>query len=90
MKKKEFFGSEEHGYVGNMFYDMFYETDFGELCCYLFYGKFGKDMIPDETIELFDYGTDVELKQVRLQGIEVEDTHERFTKALNELNGRVV
>lgn len=64
--RKEFFDSKEHGYVGNIFYDMFHETEFGELCSYLFYGDSFRSLSADERVSLFTYGTSLEVKHDRL------------------------
>jgi hypothetical protein len=88
--KKEFLDSKEHGYVGNIFYDMYYETEFGELCCYLFYGDSFRSLSPDERVNMFNYGTDVELKHDRLLINDDERTSDvfmsdKYESAFNEL-----
>jgi hypothetical protein len=88
--KKEFFASKEHGYVGNIFYDMYYCTEFGQLCCYLFYGDYFSSVPVDEKVNIFNYGTDVELKYNRLLINDDERTSDvsmsdKYESAFNEL-----
>lgn len=87
--KQEFFGSEERGYVGNMFYDMYYMTEFGELCCLLFYGDYFNNIQAGEKVDLFDYALNSEIKHDKLLLGDVKRLNEvsmrsRYNSADNE------
>jgi hypothetical protein len=72
MTELEFFASEEYGYVGNIFYDMSDRTDFGQLCCLLFYGDYYENISVHEQLNIIGYGRFLELKYDRLLKIDDE------------------
>ena len=76
--KQEFFASQEHGYVGNIFYDMYYMTEFGELCCLLFYGDYFNNIPAGEKVDLFNYALNSEIKHDKL----LLDNNEHVNKVL--------